>query len=166
MAPLEKERRSNFVTIDTNQVRRLVNVELKEIAGPDFERFVIGNPKGLLVEGEGRGKQYLDLNLLTPRACGSVISAVYKSPHTVESKLLKTSLDLKTCMRRRELQSIGLFLLLPNPKTMEPQEFRRIEAVIRKYAWKLEQDGFRVVGLPEPEGLARAIFNWALPTLQ
>lgn len=165
MAPSPKKRGSDFETIDTPNARRLVNRYLKEIAGIDFERFVQEEQQGLLVDGDDGSRHFLDLNLLTPTSCGSVTSAVYKTSTTVEMNLLKASLDLKTCWRKRSLNSMGLFLLLPNPQAMERKEYKRIEEVIGDHEWKLEQDGFQVVSMQEPAELAREIYDWARPAL-
>ncbi|MEB0139454.1 MULTISPECIES: hypothetical protein [unclassified Undibacterium] len=165
MAPSPKKRGSDFETIDTPNARRLVNRYLKEIAGIDFERFVQEEQQGLLVDGDDGSRHFLDLNLLTPTSCGSVTSAVYKTSTTVEMNLLKASLDLKTCWRKRHLNSMGLFLLLPDPQAMERKEYKRIEEVIGDHEWKLEQDGFQVVSMQQPAELAREIYDWAKPAL-
>ena len=138
---------------------------LKEIAAMDFERFVMVDHPGLLVPGDGNDRHYLDLNLMTPKSCGAVASAVYKSQQSVELNLLKAGLDLKTCRKVKNLESAGLFLLTPDPSSMEPREFRRIEETIGEHEWKLERDGFRFVSMQEPADLAREIYDWAKPAL-
>ena len=165
MAPSPKKRGSDFESIDTLRARTMVNRYLKEISGLDFERFVQEEEHGLLIDGDDGSKHFLDVNLLTPHSCGSVTSAVYKSASTVELHLLKASLDLKTCWRKRNLDSMGLFLLLPESTAMERKEYKRIEEVIGDHEWKLVQDGFCVVSLPDPAGLAREIYDWAKPAL-
>lgn len=166
MVPSNAKKVREFESMDTATARRIVNEHLKTIAGLDFERFVMVNHPGLLIPSEGGGvRHHLDLNLLTPRSCGAVVSAVYKSSQTVEMNLLKASLDLKTCRSVRKLESAGLFLLTPSPDLMEPREFRRIEEAIEDHEWKLEQDGFRVVSLQDPTILAHEIYNWARPAL-
>lgn len=165
MAPSTSKKGREFESMDTAAVRRLVNEHLKLIAGMDFERFVMVDQPGLLIPGEQGVRHHLDLNLMTPTGCGAVVSAVYKSSATVEMNLLKASLDLKTCRTFRKLASAGLFLLMPNQDLMEPREFRRIEEAIGDHEWKLEQDGFRVVSLPDPGLLASEIYGWARPAL-
>lgn len=165
MAPSNAKKSRMFESIDTAAARRLVNEKLKEIAGIDFERFVMVDHPGLLIRGDGQDRHYLDLNLLTKMSCGAVTSAVYKSHQSVEMNLLKASLDLKTYRSVKNLDSAGLFLLTPNPDLMEPREFRRIEDTIGEHEWKLEQDGFRVVSLQDPEQLAREVYDWAKPAL-
>jgi hypothetical protein len=166
MAPHAKSDRREFISIDTPRVRLLVNQELKRIAQLEFERIVIeGDSKeGILLEDRGT-RHHLDLNLRTTKACGSVISAVYKSHVSVELNLLKSSRDLTTYSRMRHLKDIGLFLLLPEEHLLDAKEYKHIAEVIDEQSWKLERDGFRVVSLPSKEQLAQEIYDWARPSL-
>jgi len=164
MAMIPKKRGSDFESIDTPHARQLVNDELKRIAKLDYERIVNPNSQGFLLEVEGI-KHFLDFNLLTARACGSVTSAVYKTSQTVELNLLKSSRDLTTYSRIRRLDDVGLFLLMPDASTLDQKDYKRIEAVIDEHEWKLESDGFRVVSLDSPSDLAKEIYSWAKPTL-
>lgn len=166
MAPTAKKRTNEFESMDTPHVRAMVNRYLKNISGLDFEKFVREEKHGLFIAGDDGTKHVLDLNLLTPQSCGSVTSAVYKTAQSVEINLLKTSLDLKTYRSNRNLDSMGLFLLLPDEKAMGHKEYKRIQEVIGDHEWKLEQDGFRVASFPDPENLAREVYEWAKPALQ
>lgn len=164
MAPTAKRKGSEFQSIDTPSARALVNAELKKIAGMNFEKIVTPDNQGILLDYEG-AKHFLDLNLLTTKACGSVTSAVYKTAPSVEINLLKSSRDLTTYSRVRKMDSIGLFLLMPDSTSMEPKEFKRIEEVIDEHEWKLNRDGFRVTSLASVSELAREIFEWATPSI-
>jgi len=164
MAMTDTKTGSDFISIDTSQARKMVNLELKRIAQMDYEKIVHQDSQGVLLDENGM-KHFLDLNLLTGTACGSVTSAVYKSPQTVELNLLKSSRDLTTYSRIRNIGNIGLFLLVPEVSTIPNKELKRISEVIEEHEWKLEQDGFRVVSMPSPSDLASEIFNWAKPTL-
>ncbi|SOY78681.1 conserved hypothetical protein [Cupriavidus taiwanensis] len=165
MAPSAKKKGSDFESIDTPRARQLVNAELKRIAGLDFERFVLPEKQGMFLEGDEGVKHFLDLNLLTSRSCGSVTSAAYKSAQSVEMNLLKASLDLTTYSRIRKLDSIGLFLLLPDASAVEPKEYKKIVEVIDEHEWKLERDGFRVTSMSEPADLAVEVYDWARPAI-
>lgn len=164
MAFTLKKKGAGFESIDTSQARKLVNEELKRIAQMDYELIINENSQGVLLEENGV-RHFLDLNLLTGKACGSVTSTVYKSAQTVELNLLKSSRDLTTYSRIRNVNSIGLFLLTPDVDTIEAKDLKRIEDVIGEHEWKLEQDGFRVVSLASPADLAKEIYDWAKPTL-
>lgn len=164
MAPSVKRKVNEFEFIDTPMARQLVNQKLKEIAKMDFEKIVPSESQGLLIEYEGI-KHFLDLNILTAGACGSVTSAAYKLAQTVEINLLKSSRDLTTYSRVNKMDNIGLFLLLPKADLMEPKEYKKIEEIIEEHEWKLERDGFRVVSMAAPSDLAQEIFDWAQPTI-
>lgn len=164
MAPSGKRKANEFEFIDTPMARQLVNQKLKEIAKMDFEKIVPSEGQGLLLDYEGV-KHFLDLNILTAGACGSVTSAAYKSPQTVEINLLKSSRDLTTYSRVNKMDNIGLFLLLPQADLMEPKEYKKIEETIEEHEWKLERDGFRVVSLASAADLAKDIYDWAQPTI-
>jgi hypothetical protein len=164
MAPSAKRKTNEFEFIDTPMARQLVNQKLKEIAKMDFEKIVPSEGQGLLLDYEGV-KHFLDLNILTAGACGSVTSAAYKSAQTVEMNLLKSSRDLTTYSRVNKMDNIGLFLLLPQADLMEPKEFKKIEEAIEEHEWKLERDGFRVVSMAAPADLAQEIYDWVQPTI-
>lgn len=164
MAPTAKYKGSEFESIDTPHARALVNAELKKIAEMKFEKIVTPDNQGILLDYEGV-KHFLDLNLLTAKACGSVTSAVYKTAQSVEINLLKSSRDLTTYSRVRKTDSIGLFLLMPDSNSMEPKEFKRIEEVINDHQWKLERDGFRVTSMASAAELAADILGWATPLM-
>ncbi|EMH2964025.1 hypothetical protein V6G44_005199 [Burkholderia multivorans] len=166
MAPHSKHQGREFVSIDTARARTLVNHELKRIAQMDFEKIVVAEASstGMLIEDKGI-KHYLDFNLRTVNACGSVVSAVYKSPVSVELNLLKSSRDLTTYSRIKNLRNTGLFLLLPDEKLLGEKEYKYVVDVIDEQAWKLERDGFRVVSLSSEVELAQEIYDWALPTI-
>lgn len=166
MAPSAKNKKNEFESLDNSGARKLVNIYLKQIAGLDFERFAQEENFGLLVPTDNGSKHFLDLNLLTPNGCGSVTSAVYKTPSSVEMNLLKASLDLKTCKNTRNFKDMGLFLLMPDPDRMLRKDYRNIEEVIKAHEWKLEGDGFRVVSLQDPAQLAQEVYDWAEPSLR
>lgn len=165
MVPSGKKKGVAFESIDTPRARQIVNEKLKEIAGYDFDKFVLPEKQGQLLDVPDGGRHWLDINLLTRRSCGSVTSAAYKSAQSVEMNLLKASLDLTTYSRVKGLDSVGLFLLLPDATAIEPKEFKRIEEVIGDHEWKLEREGFQVSSLANPEQLAAEIYDWAKPCL-
>ncbi|GJI91275.1 hypothetical protein [Duganella hordei] len=153
-----------FESLDTPSVRHLVNQALKSIAGSDFERIVL-DAKGGVPVPDGDRTHFLDVNIKTDTACGSVISAVYKTVDRVEMNLLRANLDLTTFARLKHMDDKGVFLMLPERAKLERSEWDRIENVVGEQSWKLAQDGFRVVSGDTPDGLAKEIYDWARPTL-
>lgn len=166
MAPHSQHKGRDFTSMDNSKVRALVNAELKRIASLDYEKIVIdgASTTGMLFDDQGV-KRYLDFNLRTAGACGSVVSAVYKSPISIELNLLKSSRDLTTYSRLKNLKDIGLFMMLPNEQSMEPKEYQHIGDLINDQEWKLARDGFRVVSFASETALAEEIYEWAKPTI-
>ncbi|SFR57404.1 hypothetical protein SAMN05216203_1493 [Marinobacter daqiaonensis] len=162
----ESDSKSNFESIDTSKARKLVSKELKRIANMDYEKIVNkeNTKRGFEIE-YNEEKHFLDVELLTRKACGNIVSAVYKSPQTIELNLLKSSRDLTTFSKIRGINDIGLFLLLPHEGTMSEKEFRSIDQLLKEQEWKLERDGFRVVSLPSEQDLAKEIYDWARPSI-
>lgn len=153
-----------FESIDTLQARSLVNRELKRIAQMDYERIVAPSENGIFIDDKGVN-HFLDLNLQTQIGCGSVISAVYKTTQTIELNLLKSSRDLTTYARIKKIESVGLFILLPDSDLLDAKDRSRIDATLREHEWKLERDGFRVVSFDTAARLAEEIYEWAKPSL-
>lgn len=164
LEPSLTKRINQFETLDTSTVRQLVNQELKRIAGSDFERIVLDSKGGVIIPDQNRS-HYLDINLRTTQACGSVVSAVYKSVQSVEMNLLRANLDLSAFAKLKQVRDKAVFLMLPERQNLETSEWERIENVVGEHSWKLERDGFRVVGLDEPVALAQEIYDWAKPTI-
>lgn len=156
--------RRQFESLDTPSVRHLVNEALKSIAGNDFERIVLDTKGGVLVS-DGDRTHHLDVNLMTNKACGSVISAVFKTVQIVEMNLLRADLDLTTFAKLKHIDDKGVFLMLPERSQLELNEWERIENVVGEHSWKLARDGFRVVSLDSADDLAKEIYGWAMPTL-
>ncbi len=166
MAPHKQKKGREFESIDTNKVRYLVNEELKRIAHLDFEKIVLPDTSGMLYEDVStNSRHYLDFNLLTKSACGSVVSAVYKTATTIEINLLRTTRDLTTYSRIKKINDTGVFLLLPNKELLEPKEYKHIDDLIGEQSWKLERDGIRVVSLDSHVALAKEVYDWALPSI-
>lgn len=164
MAPhVERKKEKGFQFIDTPTARRLVNEHLMEIAKLDFSR-IVAEGSGILLPDAG-ANHFLDLNLTPPGCCGSVISAAYASTQTVEMNLHRASRDLTTYARIRSTEDTGLFMLLPPPNALEAKERIKMEKLLTDYQWKLERDGFRVVGHESPEALAHDVYEWAKPHL-
>ncbi|MGH8807756.1 MAG: hypothetical protein ACREX0_07755, partial [Noviherbaspirillum sp.] len=130
----------------------------------DYEKIVLDTKGGIIVKDANRS-HYLDINLRTTRACGSVVSAVYKSVQSIEMNLLRANLDLSTFGKIHKIDDRGVFLMLPDRASLDASEWNRIENVVGEQSWKLERDGFRVVSLDMPEMIASEIYDWAKPTL-
>lgn len=159
--PSVDEKKSSFVTLDTAAVRAQVSEALKRIAGLSFERIVTA-PDRLLLDHETGVTHRLEFNLEPPGKVGSVISAVFKTPQTVELSYLRASTDLATfrSMRGRDLQP-GIFVMAPKQGSMPAPDYGRIEAILDEQSWRLEQQGFVVSTHDEAGLLAQDIWEWS-----
>lgn len=164
LEPSNTKKIRQFETLDTPAVRELVNQALKKIASFDYEKIVLDTKDGVLVKDRDRS-HHLDINLKTRSACGSVVSAVYKTVPSIEMNLLRANLDLSTYAKIQDIREKGVFLMLPDRSSLDHVEWERVENVVGEHSWKLEQDGFRVVGMDTADAIASEIYEWAKPTI-
>lgn len=144
MEPSNEKQPRDFVTLDTEQVRHLVNQELKRIAGIRFEKIVVES-QHVIPADDGSGPHFLDFNLRPARGAGSVLSAVYKTPGTVELNLLRASRDLATYRMIRKVDDLALFIMTAKREQFESPEYTRFCDLIDEQSWCLERQGFRVI---------------------
>lgn len=160
MEPSTEKQPRDFVTLDTEQVRHMVNEELKKIAGTRFERIVVA-PHHVIPAESDSGPHILDFNLRPATGAGSVLSAVYKTPGTVELNLLRASRDLATYGTIRKVDNLALFIMTGKREQFESGEFARMSDLVDEQSWCLERQGFRVVSFDEPRPIADSILEWA-----
>lgn len=160
--PREQRKARDFVTLDNNAVRRLVDDELKRIAGIAFER-ISSEPQRALVDKASGEVHWLEFNLEPKGKAGSVISAVYKTPTNVELNFFRASQDLATYARIRNLRDrqLGLFVMTPAEGTLSRAEAERLEQIIGEQSWNLEKQGFVVSAHDSAGPLAKDVFDWA-----
>lgn len=162
MAPHKPERPSR--TIDTIEARKLVNAQLLRIAANDYARIVVPNDHPITMDVNGK-KRKLDINLQPGRSCGTVLSAVYATPQSVEINLLKSSLDLTTYAKEKSIKHPGVFLLMPGNRLEAPVK-KRIAEIVEDQSWKLEREGVRFCSVDSEIKLAEEVYEWAKPELE
>jgi len=164
--PREQRKQRDFVTLDNTSVRRMVDDELKRIAGLAFERISTEPRRALRDQATGEA-HYIEFNLEPPGKAGSVISAVYKTPMSVELNFLRASSDLATYARVKGLKDrqLGLFVMTPAENAMPPAEMERIENILGEQSWNLEKQGFRVSAHTAASALAQDVWDWAEVTV-
>lgn len=160
--PREERKTRDFVSLDNAAVRRLVNDELKRIAGLAFERITAEPERAVRDQNTGEA-HWLEFNLEPEGKAGNVISAVYKTPTTIELNFLRASRDLSTYAKLKKLsdRQLGLFVMMPTKDSMPPVEFDRVENILGEQSWNLEQQGFRVAAHDSAAPLAREVWDWA-----
>lgn len=160
--PREERKQRDFITLDNTSVRRMVDDELKRIAGLAFERISTKPRRALRDQATGEA-HYIEFNLEPPGKAGSVISAVYKTPMSVELNFLRASSDLATYARVKGLKDrqLGLFVMTPADNAMPPAEMERIENILGEQSWSLEKQGFLVSARTAASALAQDVWAWA-----
>ena len=161
MEPSQEERAPrDFISIDTAQVRLLVANEIKRIGGTLYERVAVSEAETLIVDETGTTHE-LDLNLRTAMGVGSVVSAVYRTPNTIELNLLRSSRDLATYARIREVRDVAMFIMSAQRHQFVPSEYERISELLDEQSWRLENQGFRVTVFDDPKAIATDVLEWA-----
>lgn len=162
LIPRDERKARDFLTLDNAAVRRLVDDELKRIAGLAFEQIAV-EPQRAVVDQTTGDMHWLEFNLEPPGKAGNVISAVYKTPTNIELNFLRASRDLSTYSRLNKLpdRQLALFVMTPMKNSMPPTELDRIENILGEQSWSLEQQGFVVSAHESAAPLARDVWEWA-----
>lgn len=159
--PKDERKARDFVTLDNAAVRRLVDDELKRIAGLDFER-ISAEPQRAMLDRVTGESHWLEFNLEPPGKAGNVISAVYKTPDRIELNFLRASRDLATYARLKKLnEQLAVFVMTPTKDSMPAADMERVENVLGEQSWNLEQQGFVVSAHDSAPPLARNVWEWA-----
>ena len=160
--PRDEVKDQAFVGMDTPTVRAQVSAALKRIAGLAFDQIVTALPETLMADHETGVTHRLEFNLAPPGKVGTVISAVYKTPATVELNYLRASTDLATVrsLRGRDIQP-GIFVMQPAQGSMPPSDLARIEHILDEQSWRLEQQDFVVSTHDNAGMLAQDILEWS-----
>lgn len=160
--PREERKVRDFITLDNTAVRRMVDDELKRIAGIAFERIHTEPQRALRDQITGE-VHWLEFNLEPPGKAGNVISAVYKTPTNVELNFLRASRDLATYAKIKGLhdQQLALFILTPALDAVPAAESERLENILGEQSWNLEKQGFVVSSHSSPVPLAQDVWDWA-----
>lgn len=161
LEPVEEDKpEADFVSLDNEQVRALVASELKRIAGLAYDNIVVDS-KQTLVTDDVSGSHQLDFNLRVANGVGSVVSAVYKTPGTVELNLLRADRDLRTYGGIKKLTNMAVFLMTPSADLLTRSEYSRLSDLIDETSWRLERGGVKVSAFDEPAPIAQGILEWA-----
>lgn len=144
---------------DTEQTRISLSGFLKQITGLDYSRIV-------REQGQVLSEHYLDVTLAPDNGAGSVISVCYKSPNTIEMKMLRAAQDINAYATSLGRKKKALFLLEPSEDIALPSKERlAIDQLIGNECWKLEQAGFDTPRNTRIPAMARDIQEWATPLL-
>jgi hypothetical protein len=160
-AQTEGKQRKTRENLDTPSLRTLVHRELKRIANLDYEHIV--REKNEVIHD--RGDHLFDVDIVTAKGVGSVISADYQAQVSIERNLLRAAQDVGSYGKVREKDSRGIFIYAPDRIQLPTKQRRDLEDYLLSECWKLEAAGFQVATNLHPEPLAQDVFEWATPLL-
>lgn len=153
-----KRAKRQFVSRDTETVRRQVNIELQKILELRYDDIV--EERGYIDHKEGEIEHRLNINLKTPEACGSVISAWYATASSVEAQLLRAEVDLYKSRDLYRAKRLGLFIQRPlQPSGIAREELKAIDRLIDAANWRFSKPN-RVDVHETPAELAEAIADY------
>jgi len=159
---LEKpEAHSRDAQASNDAVRKSVFSELRRIAGIAADRIIAPEPTYVIREGARR--VVLDVPLRAPSRLGTVVSARYRKVQSVETNLLRASVDLETAAKVFGNDRLGLFVARPasDSGSYPIERLPQLDNVIDTLMWKLHKLGVYVGVEDTSERLASEIAGWA-----
>jgi hypothetical protein len=142
------------------KVRKQVFDSIRLRAGVKAEQILAEIPIYKVKDG---GREYsLDIPLRGGKHLGSVVSAAYASRNSLETNLLRASIDLETASRVFHQDRLGLFVLRPSvdDQMFGTKQHLEIDNVIDMLSWKLHKQGFTVGVEDDAQRLAGEVLEW------
>src|SRR5699024_1440978 len=99
-APAKEERN---ISVNNAKIYRQVRDAARKIACVDADR--IFTPDGLIEVVDGGRTRHLDIPIKTDRKVGSIISAWYVTPATIETHYLRAQANLQVAAERRKYEA-------------------------------------------------------------
>jgi hypothetical protein len=135
--PPKKEAHQKTKFLNNTHARQMTFDEMRKKAGVIAERIISEN------HIYNFQKAFLDIPLLSNKLIGTIVSAGFSKPESVELALLKAYIDLMTASfggeekRKRK----GFFVLKPKEidKQFEKSKVRKIDNIIDMIDWKLKK---------------------------
>lgn len=160
LSTYKKTGATSKVFTGNDKVRKRVFDSIRLQVGIKAERIIAQTPIYRVTVG---GREYsLDIPLQGAEHLGSVVSAAYSSPDSLETNLLRASIDLETASRVFQQDRLGLFVL--RPSSGEPmftaERLLKIDNVIDMLSWKLHKQGFTVGVEDDADRLAGGVLEW------
>jgi len=119
----------------------------------------IFTPNGIVEVRDSGRIHHLNIPVKTTEKVGSIISAWFSTPQTIEKHFLKAQSDLDVASERGRFGR-GMFISLPSQDT-EMKSRIGIENQIDEIHWRLDRIGCFLEVRDTPEALADEIINWA-----
>lgn len=153
-APAKEEKSTS---VSNAKIYRQVRDAARKIACLDADR--IFTEKGIIEVSDRGQKHQLEIPIKTDRKVGSIISAWYASPNTIETHYLRAQNNLAVASERSKYEA-GLFISRPN----DPDRYDhlgKVDNLIDDIYWRLKRIGYHLEVRETPEALANEILNWA-----
>lgn len=153
-APAQEEKSTS---ISNAKIYRQVRDAARKIACVDADR--IFTPTGLIEVQDGGRTRHLEIPIKTERKVGSIISAWYSTPATIETHYLRAQATLQVASERRKYEA-GLFISRPS----DPEHYgntAKTDNLIDDIYWRLKSIGYHLEVRETPEALAREVLSWA-----
>jgi hypothetical protein len=115
---------------------------------------------GIIEVVDSGGKHHLDIPIKTDSKVGSIMSAWYSTPSTIETHFLRTQSDLAVAAERGSYDT-GLFISMPNGLEGHKNQ-QQVENLIDDIYWRLKRTGCYLEVRETPEALAEEIMSWAV----
>jgi hypothetical protein len=113
---------------------------------------------GIIEVVDGGQRRHLDIPIKTERKVGSIMSAWYATPGTIETHFLRAQSDLAVAAERGRYES-GLFISMPSGLEGHKNQLQ-VENLIDDIYWRLKRTGCYLEVRETPEALAQEIVSW------
>lgn len=153
---------SAFQSLNNQKVRGLVYEQLDHLIGIDKTHQFLPDKDYLEIE-TSKGKRRLDIPLRPIHHYGSIISACYKNPASIEKHLLNAQLDLSAADRLSpKTGKLGLFILRPTESmNLTAKELDAADLILDKLLWKIDEKHWLIEADDSPKRLAEQIATWS-----
>ena len=138
-------------------IRRRVRNAARDTLGLRADQIFTEN--GLIEVADGGRKHYLEIPIKTDTKVGSIISAWFSTPSTIETHYLRAQSNL-TVASERDKYEAGLFISLPSGLEGHKNQ-HQVEEIIDDIYWRLKRMGYYLEVRETPEALAQEIIEWA-----
>ncbi len=151
------EREEKSISVSNSRIYKQVRDAARKIACLEADR--VFTDKGIIEVSERGQKHQLEIPIKTDKKVGSIISAWYASPSTIETHYLRAQNNLAVASERSKYEA-GLFISRPS----DPDRYDhlgKVDNLIDDIYWRLKRIGYHLEVRETPEALAKEILDWA-----
>lgn len=152
-APQKPERQP---THKDETIRKQVREAAKRIYGLRADE--IFTQAGIIEVVDAGIRRHLDIPIKTANKVGSIMSAWYNTPSTIETHFLRAQSDLAVAAELGRYET-GLFISMPNGLEGHKNQLQ-VENLVDDIYWRLKRTGCYLEVRETPESLAEEIMDW------